>query len=222
MRNPMDEIREDIRRLHLAHARGDLREKGFQRLLAQRTMDLYRALAQSRLAPGEKILTEHHVVEAHMKLTQSVMREPEQMATSLFLTERRLLRVRSWIRPGVPSTADQRDGTILDELPLGKIETIQTRRRIRPGEIGVGLAMGAVALLFWEWLEVTGVILLCLGLLGALHGLLVPTKWLEIVGKGVKGEPFLVLAPGKKSARGLLKDLRGQLGSRRLMVPAGA
>ncbi len=86
MRNPMDEIREDIRKLHLAHARGDLREKAFQRALAQRTMDLYRALAQSRLVPGERILKEHHVVEAHMKLTQSVMREPEQMATSLFLT----------------------------------------------------------------------------------------------------------------------------------------
>jgi hypothetical protein len=221
MRNPMDEIREDIRKLHLAHARGDLRDKAFQRLLAQRTMDLYRALAESRLAPGEKILKEHHVVEAHMKLTQSVMREPEQMATSLFLTQRRLLRVRSWIRPGEPSTADRRDGTILDELPLGKIKAIQTRRMIRPGEIGVGLAMGAVALLFWEWLEVTGVVLLGLGFLGALHGVLLPTRWLEITGKGAGEEPFRILAPRKKSAKELLTELRGLTTSRRIMVPVG-
>lgn len=218
----MDEIREDIRKLHLAHARGDLREKAFQRALAQRTMDLYRALAQSRLVPGERILKEHHVVEAHMKLTQSVMREPEQMATSLFLTQRRLLRVRSYIRPGQPATADHRDSTVLDELPLAGVRLIHTRRRIRPGEIGAGLAMAVVALLLWEWLEITGAVLLGLGLLGALHGLLVPTRWLEIVGKGVKEEPFLILAPGKKSAKELVKDLRGQLGSRRLTVPVGA
>lgn len=222
MHNPMDEIREDIRRLHLAHARGDLREKAFQRALAQKTMDLYRALVERTLAPGEKILKEHHVVEAHMRLTQSVLKEPEQMATSLFLTQRRLLRVRSSIRPGQPATADERDSTVLDEVPLARIQLIHTRRRIRPGEICAGLAMAALALIFWEWLEVTGVVLLGLGILGALHGFLMPTRWLEIAGKGAHGEPFRILAPGKKSARELLKDLQERLGSRSDLVPARA
>jgi hypothetical protein len=212
MRNPMDEIREDIRRLHLAHARGDLRDKAFQRLLTQRTMDLYRALVQRALAPGEKILEEHHVVQAHMRLTQSVLKEPEQVATSLFLTQSRLLRVRSCIRPGQPATADQRDSTVLDELPLARIRLIQTRRRIRPGEICAGLAMAAVALIFWQWLEVTGVVLLGLGLLGAIHGLLLPTRWVEIrTGPPSASEPILVHAHRKKSGRALLRSLRERI-----------
>ncbi len=209
MRNPMDDIREEIRRLHLAHARGDLREKAFQRALAQRTMELYRALAESSLLPGEEILQEHHVVEAHMRLTQSVLKEPEQMATSLFLTDRRLLRVRSWIQPGRPATADHRDGTVLDQVPLAKIQALQTRRRIRPGEIGAGMAMAALALLLWQWLEVTGFVLLGLGILGAIHGLLLPTRWVEIQSRSpAPSEPILVHAYRKKSGRALLKSLR--------------
>ena len=212
MRNPMDEIREDIRRLHLAHARGDLREKAFQRALAQMTMGLYRALAERSLMPGEKILKEHHVVEAHMRLTQSVLREPEQMATSLFLTERRLLRVRSRIRPGQPSTADDRDGTVVDEVPLSRIQALERRRRTRPGETAAGLAMAALALLLWDWLEVTGVVLLGLGLLGALHGLLLPTRWVEIKAGGPsESEPISIYASGKKSGRALLRLLREKI-----------
>jgi|GEM_PF-1352206 len=168
MRNPMDEIREVIRRLHLARARGDIKEKAFQRLLAQRTMDLYRALVEGALAPGERILKEHHLVEARTRLTESVLREPEQTATSLFLTQRRLLRARSSIRPGQPITADHRDSPIMDELPLAKIRSLRNRFQIRPGEITAGLVMATVGLVFWHWLEVTGVILLGLGLLGPL------------------------------------------------------
>ncbi len=224
MRNPMDEIREDIRRLHLAHARGDLREKAFQRLVAQRTMDLYRALVENSLQPGERIIKEHHVVEAHMKLTRSVLQEPEQVATSLFLTQKRLLRVRSWIRPGEPTTADQRDGTILDEIPLAKIQKVESQHRIRPGEALAGFAMGAVGFVFGEWLEVTGVLLMVLGLLGVLHGLLLPTRWLEITGKGAAKEPIRILAPGKKSAKELVTEIRSHLNSKRrsFMVPVGA
>jgi hypothetical protein len=211
MRNPMDEIREDIRRLHLAHARGDIKEKTFQRLLAQRTTDLYRALVEGALAPGERILKEHHVVEAHTRLTESVLREPEQTATSLFLTQRRLLRVRSSIRPKQPITADHRDSTIVDELPLAKIRSLRNGFRIRPGEITAGLVMATVALVFWQWLEVTGVILLGLGLLGALHGLLMPTRWVEISTEPTLKEPFRILAPTKKSGKELIRMIRMNL-----------
>ena len=212
MPNPMDEIREDIRQLHLKHARGDLREKAFQRALAQRTMDLYKALATSRLTDGERILHEHHVVQSHMKLAQSVLKEPEQVATSLFLTQRRILRVRSWIKPGQPTTADHRDGTVLDELFLSEIHGMVTRRQRRPGEVGVGLAMAALALILWDWLDLTGTLLLVLGALGALHGLIFPTRWIELMAKGQAAEPFCVLAPGKKSGRELLKLLGERLG----------
>lgn len=204
MSNPMDEIREDIRRLHLAHARGDIKEKPFQRLLAQRTMDLYRALVEGALAPGEKILKEHHVIEAHMKLTQSVLREPEQTATSLFLTQRRILRVRSRITPGRAITADHRDSTVLDELPLAKIESLRSKYQIRPGEIAVGMVMVSIGLIFWQWLEVKSVILLGLGILGALHGLLIPTRWVEIKSKIHLEEPFRILAPRKRAQRSSL------------------
>lgn len=209
MPNPTDEIREEIRQLNLRHARGDLREKVFQRALAQRTTDLYRALVEGSLLPGERILQEHHVIQAHMRLTQSLLREPEQIATSLFLTQRRILRVRSRIIPGQPPTGDHRDSTVLDELPLTRLKGLKKRRQVRPGEALVGIGMALVALAFWEWLEVTGIVLLGLGLCGAIHGLLIPTTWIELVETKTTGEPFKVMVPRKKSAKELLRSLEG-------------
>lgn len=71
--------------------------------------------------------------------------------------------------------------------------------------------MVAVALVLWGWLDLTGVLLLALGVLGALHGLLLPTKWIQLLADGHSGEPFCVLAPRKKSGRQILKLVQERL-----------
>jgi hypothetical protein len=202
-------LREEIRQLHLRRARGDIRERTFQQAVGQRTMELYRARIKGRLGPGEPIVEEHHVIQAHMRLTESVLKEPEQGTVSLFLTDRRILRLRSTIAPDRPITCDHRDGTRIDEIPLDRIRDLKVHRQVRPGEAWVGLALATMALLFYSWLSITGPVLLALGVLGVLHGLLLPTRRIEIRTDS-KEDPFFVHAPRKKSAKRLLAVLREQ------------
>ncbi|MEM2983313.1 MAG: hypothetical protein QXH17_09150 [Candidatus Bathyarchaeia archaeon] len=200
-----DRLREEIRKLFLRHATGDIRERAFQRLLAQLSIALYRTFVKGHMAEGETILQEHHVIKAHTRLTQSVLKEPEQESISLFATDRRLIRLRSIWKPGQAVTCDSKDRTVIDYLPFESIRGFQTHRQIRPGEIIVGFAMGGVALIFYPYLELTGPILLGIGALGVFHGLLMPTRWIEIKAEGSSiDEPILIYATRKKSARRLL------------------
>ena len=204
----MDALREEIRQLFLRHARGDIREKSFQRALVHYATELYRAVAKGRMAQGERILQEHHVVRAHMRLTQSVLKEPQQETVSLFATDRRLVRLRSTLAPGQSATCDERDETVVDEVQLDCIVGFQVHRQIRPGEICAGLAIAGVGSLFYSWLSVTGPLLIGLGVLGALHGLLLPTRWVEVKTHTTIANSILIYAVWKKSGRNLLRLLR--------------
>ena len=137
MPTEIESIRQKIRQLYPKRERVDLNEKAFQRELVESTVDLYRALIKDRLAKGEAIIREHHVVKAHFKLTQSVLREPEQEAISLFTTDRRLFRIQSVLMPKQPPTGDEKDKTTVEEIPLKLITSLKTRRQIRWCEIGV-------------------------------------------------------------------------------------
>src|SRR3974377_2397245 len=99
--NP-DILRDDIAELYLKRTVGECSERVFHRELAERTVDLYRAIIERGLEADEIILAEHHAISSHFRLTQSVLREPEQNATSLYLTDRRLLRLRSVVMPEQP------------------------------------------------------------------------------------------------------------------------
>lgn len=210
----VDALRDDIRLLCARHARGDIRERSFQRALAERTVGLYRALVQRQLAEGEAILHEHHVVTGHTKLAQSMLSEPASLATSLFATERRLFRVRSTLWADTPPTCDDRDGTVIDAIFLDRIDRLVPRRAIRMGEILAGTAIAGAACAFSQWLSLTGPLLIVLGVLGFLHGLLMPTRWVEVVPKGSAAgdDNILVYALRKKSAERLLHYLRGRIG----------
>jgi hypothetical protein len=148
-------------------------------------------------------------VRGHLRLASSVLAEPEQEAISLFLTDRRLLRMRCRILPGRPPTGDDRDGTVVDEVPLAAITSLVTRRRVRIGEVVAGAVITALALVFKPWLLITGTLLAGLGVAGMLHGLLLPTRWVEIrrSGRGAD-DVFRVHAMGRKSGRELLARLR--------------
>lgn len=209
MTTDLDRLRGEIRSLAEKHARGDIRDKEFQPALAERTVALYRALVERRMEAGERILAEHHVVFSHTRLTESMLKEPEQTAVSLFATDRRLWRVRAPLRAGLPPLNGDADPGDPDSVAYDRIETLKSRRRVRSGEAGVGLGFMAVAFLFHGWLSLTGPLLALLGALGVLHGLLVPTRWIEVRTRvPACGEPMAVYAPRKKSARALLKVVR--------------
>lgn len=215
MTTEVDALRQKIRGLYPKREIGDLTEKVFQKELIERTVDLYRALIKARLAKGETIQREHHISQAHFRVTQSVLREPEQTAISLFSTDRRLFRIQSAFLPNRPPTADEHDQTVIEELPLNKIRSLSVRRQVRWGEAGVGAVMGAFALLFAPWLSFTGPFMIGLGAAGILHGLLLPTRWIEIVpqeGCPSTG-PFLIYALRKRSARDLVRFLQVRKGS---------
>jgi hypothetical protein len=213
MTTDAEALRREIDGLYVKRSIGDLTEKAFQRDLSERTVDLYRNLIHGRLASEEAIHAEHHVVKAHMKVTQSVLREPEQEAISLFATDRRLFYLRSSLVPDRPPTADEKDGTRVDEVPFERIEALKLRRQIRLGEMGVGAGMCCFALLFTSWLSVTGPFMAGLGLLGMLHALLLPTRWVEVIGVGPEpaSGPIVIYALRKKSARRLRRYIREKI-----------
>ncbi|MGE5346891.1 MAG: hypothetical protein ACM3JH_13135 [Acidithiobacillales bacterium] len=171
-------------------------------------MALYRAAARGRLDPGESLIAEHHAVLGHLQLS-GLLREPDQEAISLFATDRRLIRVRSLLPGDRPPTCDERDGTVIEELPLEAIEGLVVRHQVRSAEAVAGIATAALALLFESWLLVTGTLLAAVGVLGVLHALLLPTRWVEIRAPArLAPEPWRILASRRRSARELCAALR--------------
>ncbi len=207
--NEIDALRSEIQDLHRRHERGDIPSRRFEQAVAERSLDLYRVVVRARLEEGESVLAEHHVVHSHLRLSQSILKEADQQAVSLFGTDRRLFRIRSVLSPGRPVTCDSRDETVLDEVSYSSITGIRAQREIRVGEIAAGVAICMFAWAFRSWLEVTSGFMLGLGVLGILHALLLPTRWMEVETLGAtRSEPIKIHAVRKKSARGLLRLLR--------------
>ena len=219
MKTDLNELRQEIAGLYPKRDRGDLRERDFQALVADQTVALYRAIIKERMAEGETIEAEHHTIWTHFRLMQSILREPAQQAISLFLTDRRLYRLRSTIMPEQPPTADNRDATEVDSFSLDQICGLKKRLQIRSGEILLGALFGAIAVIFHNWLTITAPFLVGLGILGVLHGLLRPTKWSEVKLADNPGtnDPILIYAVKKPSAKELVRRLQERL---RLSCPA--
>jgi hypothetical protein len=209
-----DAIRKELLEILHKRERGDLNERSFQRAFTERTVDLFKVIVSQRLAQNEAILQEHHVIRSHFKVTQPVIKEPEQLATSLFATDRRLIRLRCMIQPNAPVRCDETDRTMIDKVPYDRIESLKMRRQVRSGEIGVGLTIAALAFIFQSMLQITGVFMVGLGLLGALHGALLPTRWIEVITIAPENpdDPILIHALRKKSARQLRRLLREKTG----------
>jgi hypothetical protein len=219
MKTDLDKLRQNIAELYPKRDRGDLRERDFQAHVADKTVTLYRAIIKERMAEGETIKCEHHTIWTHFRLMQSILREPAQKATSLFLTDRSLYRVQSTIMPDRPPTADSRDQTEVEVFRLDRIHALKKRLQIRLGEVLLGTAFCAVAVVFRSWLTITAPFLGGLGILGALHGLLRPTRWIEVelVNGSRTSEPILIYAVWKDSAKNLARRLQETL---RLSCPA--
>jgi hypothetical protein len=212
MTNKVEELREELRNLSAGHLRGDVPRRKFDRLRAEKSVALYRAIVTTQLAKDEKILEEHHVVRAHLKLSQSVLKEPAEEVISLFLTDQRVLRLRSVLDPGQIVAGDASDHTVVDGARLGDIADLRVRRELRLSEAIAGLIICAVAVLFRSWLLVTGTFLFVIGLAGILHALLMPTRWMEIEVLLPRTDDIIrIYGLRKKSARKLLRALRERM-----------
>ncbi len=213
-------LRAELAELHEKGLTGEIPRRKLESTVAEKTVALYRAAVLSRLDGGERVVAEHHAALGHMHLTESVLREPDQEAISLFATDRRLIRVRALLSSEKPVSLSEQDGTVIDELPLEAIEGLVVRRQVRWGEAATGIAITAFALLFRPWLLVTGTLLAALGALGVLHALVVPTRWIEIRAPArLAPEPWRILAVRKKSARALRSALADLIGRRAPTLP---
>lgn len=169
-----------LRDLGQRRARGDVDERTFRRQLLDESVGLARAEARAVLEPDEAILAEHHVVHSHFKLTESLLREPEQSTVSLFATARRLVRVRGTLSPSPTGIGEEATRAQIDQIKYEATTRLEKRVERRWGEVGTGLAIVLLALLLRRVLAITGPVLVLLGVAGALHGLLLPTRWIEI------------------------------------------
>jgi hypothetical protein len=211
----IEEMRNDIAALWEKRARGDVSERAFQKQSEQRVLGLCHALVRRRIRKDESIRFEHHAVRAHTKLASSILRESEQEFISLLATELRLFRLRTVHTPDQPLLFLDGDQDAMDELAYASALGVAVRTQRRTGQIVAGLVIAAVAILGHPWLQMTGTALFLLGIAGALHGLLVPTRWAEILQQGpVVSPPFQIWALRKKSARQLLKFLRQKIQQR--------
>jgi hypothetical protein len=207
----IEAIRAVIRGLYPKRAIGDLTEKKFQQELTERTLDLYRALIRMKMKKDESIVCEHHVVQSHFKLTHSVLREPEQGSVSLFATDRNLFHLKSTLMPGRPPSADEQDNFSMEKVSFQRIGSVRVKRQIRIEEMGMGAAIAGLAALFYSSLSITGPFMVGLGILGILHGLLLPTRWVQVEILDPASDPILIHALRKKSGRIMVRFLREKM-----------
>ena len=117
--------------------------------------------------------------------------------------------------PGRPPSADKEDNFSMKEVPLQRIGSVRVKRRIRIEEMGMGAAIAGFAVLCYSYLSISGPFLVGflagLGILGMLHGLLLPTRWVQVETFDPASEPILIHALRKKSARRMVKSLREKM-----------
>ena len=206
-------LREKLQELYTRHAAKDLPERPFRRALTEYSYRLYLAVAREQCKAGESILHEHHIIRSHMWWSQSFLKDPNQEVVSLFLTDRRLIRIRSVMAPGRPVSCNEADQTTVDSLFFDRIEALQAHREARWGEAAVGLVITAVGWIFYEWLDVTGPVLAVVGVLGMLHGLLWHSRWVEVKPRvqAPAADPVIIYTTRRKSGRKLIKMLREKI-----------
>jgi len=204
----LESVRAELRDLTERRRRGDLTDKRFHRKLLDLSVELARAEARVALPDDEPILAEHHIVHSHFKLTESLLKEPVQATVSMFATARRLLRVRGSLAPEAGMLSHTPGNTVVDQLDYGRVRDIDGKVEWRWGEVGTGLVIVLSALLLRGLLAVTGPVLMLLGIAGVLHGLLLPTRWIEVVSTEDVEPRFAIHGAWRKSARQLLAVLR--------------
>jgi hypothetical protein len=195
-------VRQEIVELYKRRKEESIADRDFQKQSVERSVALCRSVVETRLDPQESIVLEHHIIEAHTALNRSILKEPEQRAVSLFLTEKRLVRLQSRMFADRPPSCDEADKTAIDEISLRDVKAWVMRREIREGELIAGLVIALFSLVFSSLLLFTAKIMLWLGLLGALHAVVFANRRLELQTRTPSDkEPFVLLKLRTKSAK---------------------
>jgi hypothetical protein len=142
-----------------------------------------------------------------LKLNQSILKETTQETLSFFLTAKRLFQIRTCFDKNQAVTCDSEDGTEITDFLISDIRYIKKRYQIRKGEIIAGFIITGFAFIFRGLLLITGTMMAILGIMGMAHGLFLPTRWVEI-GRISDHKKINIFAPGKKSARILISELK--------------
>ena len=209
------ELRRELWDLNKGFCTGDVPEKKFNKEFDRLVLDIYRATVDAHLEPDEKVEHEHHAIRAHLKFNQSILKETDQQAVSLFLTDRRLVRLRSIVTLKKPVTCDERDSTVVDAVALDSITGVPLVRQVRYGEMITGAIIAIAAMLLRPLLQITFIFMFLLGVGGVIHGLILPTKWYDVSVSGAAPEPkFRIHAVRKKSAKKLVALLRRRIADR--------
>jgi hypothetical protein len=184
----LEVLRREIAELYSRRAQADLSQGSFQKAADAKIVDLFRAIARRQMAEGEDVELEHHVILARTRLDQMVLRDSAQELASVFATQRRLVEVRTVADEDVPPTCDDRDHLAVVELPFRQMFGFSKRRQFRAGQGTVGLVISAIGLIGGLKLGFTGPALVLLGVVGTLHALLFPTRWVEVSGVSAGGK----------------------------------
>ena len=211
----VEALRDKLASLARRFELGDVTPKRY----ARGRQDLLACLGRAKIATvreaGETILAEHHWVEGHARIPDSVLRETAQVAGSLYATDRRLFRWR-FQDQSAPSAAlvDGVEETFEDRW-YKDVASMDVRRLYRWGEALAGAGIGAAALLLGRHLGLTGYVLAGVGLFGILHALLMPTRWIAVTSRREGEEPWAVYAARTKSGRALLEEVERRTRSER-------
>ena len=183
---------------------GDVTPKRYAKVRQDLLARLGRAKIAPRLETNEAVIAEHHWVEGHPRIPDSVLKETAQIAGSLYATDRRLFLWR-FQDQGVPDAALVEGAKeTLEERRYGDVESLSSARSWRWGEVAVGAVIVIVALALAGHLRMTTYFLLGIGFFGVLHGLLFPTRWVSVNSRTQGEEPWAVWAARTKSGRVLL------------------
>jgi hypothetical protein len=194
---------------------GDVTPKRYAKARQDQLARLGRAKIAPRLTANEAVIAEHHWVEGHSKIPDSVLKETAQIAGSLYATDRRLFLWR-FQDQGVPGAAFLEGAEeILEERWYGDVESLEPGRAWRWGEVTAGAVIAVVALVLAGHLRITTYFLLAIGLFGVLHGLLSPTRWVAVASRTPGEKPWAVWAARTKSGRELLREVEARTRSER-------
>jgi citrate lyase alpha subunit len=209
----LEVLRREIADLYVRRSQGDLPQRSFQKEADQKIIELFRAIARTRMDKGENIELEHHVIAALTRLDQKVLRDSAQELRSLFATENRLVEVRTVADQERPPTCDAHDQLTVDELTYRQMMSISHRRLFRSGQLIVGLVIASIGLMGGFQLGIAGPALLLLGVAGIMQALCFPSRWVEVSGVSNSGKRITIRIQcvRKQSAKAIISLIKRRM-----------
>jgi hypothetical protein len=196
----------ELQALDEARTLGDIKDNKYEARKQELLEGIGLAKVRARLSPGEEIVAQHHYQQSHFPFTGFAFNDVAQESVSFFATGRRVCRWRFLDHPGRRQSSLATEDR-LEALDFDRIHAFVRRREWRWGEAAAAVAMIALSLLLWPYLEFSGPILVLVGAAGMGHALCVPTPYWVISGKD-ESHAWRVYAARKPSAKALIQAIQ--------------